>query len=283
MIKKRLGLSALIILLVLILSSSVSAHELWIEVTEQAGGEELKVEVLWGHIRDFLDQSNYEDYQLFVRFPEGSVEELELEGVGVIARAYLTPQEKGEYVFWAIRNPGTYTPGDGITTLSVQLAKSVYQFGAGPSTAGEPVDMLLEIIPTTDLSGFKSGKIEGTVLLNGTHAEGAVISAYGPGDRALEGKTGNQGNFELNLDIPGTWLIKANIAVDEDGKHGDEEYGRVSRTTTMVIDTEETGTVAAAAPPASMSGTSPVMMGMVFIIGLLFGAAGTFFVTKKKA
>ncbi len=283
MIKKRLGLTVLIILLVFLLSSSVSAHELWIEVAEEAGGNELKVEVLWGHIRDFLDRASHEDYQLFVRFPGGNVQELDLEGVGVIGRAYLVPQEQGEYVFWALRNPGTFTPGDGVTTLSVQLAKSVYQFGEGATTAEEPVDVLLEIVPTTDLSTFKSGNIEGTVLLEGNPAEGAALSAYGPGDRALEGSTDAGGNFELNLDVPGTWLIKANVSQEEEGTHGGDEYGRVSRTTTLVIDTEDSGTVPAAAPGTEASGSSPIMMGMIFIIGLLLGAAGTFFVTKKNA
>ncbi|MGQ3685706.1 MAG: DUF4198 domain-containing protein [Candidatus Loosdrechtia sp.] len=283
MITKRFVLSVLVFVVVVLLNSSVSAHELWIQATKEAGRQELKVEVIWGHFGNFLDRASYEDYQLYVRYPGGSVKELKLERAGVIARTYLIPQERGEYVFWVLRNPGIYTPGDGIPTLSVQMAKSVYHFGTGPGTAGEPVDIPLEIVPAMNLSGFKVGTIKGIVLLDGKPAGEAIISAHGPGNRDLKGEAGTGGDFELNLDIPGTWLIKASIKVEEDGKHGDDSYSRVSRTTTLVIDTENHGTVAVASTRQVTPGTFPVMMAISFIIGLMLGGAGAFFVARKSA
>lgn len=279
---KRTVLSTFIFLLVFLLASSVSAHEMWIEVEEAEG--EMKVEVLWGHIGDFLDRASHEDYQVFVRFPDGTVEKLEMEGIGVQARTYVLPQEEGEYVFWATRNPGTFTPGDGVTTLSVQMAKSVAQYGEGPGTADEPVDILLEIIPEVDLDSFTSGKFQGTVLLEGSPAAGAAISAYGPGDRALEEESDADGSFQLDLDVPGTWLIKANVTTEEEGTHEGEDYGRTSHTTTLLIDTGDSGhdDVKTAVATGTASGSS-VMMGLIFIAGLLLGAAGTFVVKKKSA
>ena len=266
------------VLIFTMIALPVSAHEMWIEVKDLEG--EFRVEVFWGHIRDYLDSASHEDYELFVRYPDGSVEELETEGIGVQARAFINPREEGEYVFWALRNPGTFTPDGGLTTLSVQLAKSVFQYGSGPGTAAEPVDILLEIIPEVDLTDFGTGQFKGAVLMEGTPAESAIISAYGPQNRALEGISDSDGTFQLNLDLPGIWLIKANVADEDEGTHNGEDYAMISRTTTLLIDT---GSDVETAASASGSGGSAEMMVLLLIAGILLGAAAVFLYQSKRA
>lgn len=259
-----------------------SAHELWVEIEEVHGGDKLKIEVMWGHIRDFLDQASHEDYELFVRTPGGQVKELELEGIGVQGRTFLEAGETGQYVFWALREPGTYTPTDGVTTLSVQMAKTVYQHGDGPETAGKPVEMLLEIVPEKDVAAFPGGSFEGTVLLEG-EPTAAAISAYGPSDKVLESESSADGSFELNMDSPGVWLVKASLSTREDGTHNGEEYSQVSRTTTLVLNVGGESQSAPAVPDQASGGTLPLTSMLApFFIGLLLGGAGMLFYTGNK-
>lgn len=284
MIRKRKSLLLCVLLLCVLAlwSGTASAHELWIEVTEEPQAEELKVEVLWGHIRDYLDRASHEDYRLFMRSPSGQVDELPLEGIGVQARTFVAPDEEGEYVFWAKREAGTYTPGDGITTLSVQSAKTVYQHGQGGGTAAEPVQMHLEMVPQTDLSAFSGGTFKGTVLLEEEPAAGAAISAYGPGGEILESVSETDGSFDLQLDTSGTWLLKANITTEEEGSHDGQDYGRVSRTTTLLTNVQEERPAEAPAAEQAAGATSMPAMIVPFIIGLLLGGAGTLFFTSRK-
>lgn len=266
----------------LLMGTTAFAHELWIDVEEVPEGGELKVDVLWGHIRDFLDQANYEDYQLYVRTPGGQVNQLELERIGVQGRAYIDAAQQGQYVFWAIREPGTYTPGGGVTTLSVQKAKTIYQHGQGAGTAGEPVEMLLEIVPETDLTAFTGNEFKGTALFEGNPAPSAVISAYGPSGEVLETETSSEGQFEFNLQSSGIWLVKANISSVEEGNLDGQEYGMVSRTTTLVFDT---GAKTAPSQAGSVQASTPTpILGMVLplIIGLLIGGAGTLLLIGNK-
>ena len=276
--------TALLVLLLLniIFAFPVSAHELWIQVDKE--DSELKVEVLWGHIRDFLDNADHNDYQLFVRFPQGKVEELPLEGVGVQARAYLTPGEEGQYVFWAERVPSTFTPGGGVPTLSVQQAKTVFQVGEGPGTAETPAGMLLEIVPDTDLQAFSTGTFAGQVFLQDKAAAGANISAYGPGGETITVQTGQDGSFSISLDNPGLWLVKANVTSDEEGTLGQVQYEAVSRTATLVFASQDPqGSVGAGNPSGGSSSNSTGVLFIVFISGLLLGAAGTFFLKKPAS
>ncbi len=282
--KKMVLLLVTVLCFGLLMGTTAFAHELWIDVEEVPEGGELKVDVLWGHIRDFLDQANYEDYQLFVRTPGGQVNQLELERIGVQGRAYIDADQEGQYVFWAIRKPGTYTPGGGVTTLSVQKAKTIYQHGQGSGTASEPVGMFLETVPETDLTAFRGGGFKGTVLFEGNPAVSAVISAYGPAGEFLETETSSDGHFELNLQSSGIWLVKANISSVEEGNLDGHEYGMVSRTTTLIFDT---GAKTAPSPAGSVQAATPTpILGMVLplIIGLLIGGAGTllFLGNKRK-
>ena len=282
-LKKGALFATVLLVFTLFIGTSAFAHELWIEVEEAPEGGELKVDIMWGHIRDFLDRASYENYELFVRTPEGQVNQLELEGIGVQARAYVEAGQQGQYVFWALRNPGTFTPGNGITTLSVQKAKTVYQHGEGSGTAGEPVDMLLEIVPETDLTTFSGNEFKGIVLFEGSPAVSATISAYGPSDEVLESETSGDGHFELTLDSPGIWLIKANIASDEEGNYDGEDYGKVSRTSTLVFDSGRNPAVPTQAAPVQAPTRPPISsMILPLIIGLLVGGAGTLLLVGKK-
>ncbi|OIJ14136.1 hypothetical protein BKP35_08030 [Anaerobacillus arseniciselenatis] len=262
----------------LFLTPKAFAHELFIEVKEDRQTGELRIDVLWGHIRDFLEVANYEDFELFVRDPGGNVEQLELEGIGVQGRAHLIPQTEGEYVFLANRKAGTYTPGDGITRLSVQMAKTVYHVGDGPETVSQPVDLLLDIVPETSVKNFDIGTFKGNVLLNGSTIAEATVTAYGPKDEILEGTTDSDGAFEFEITSNGQWLLKANIETEESGNVDGGDYELTSRTSTLLID----NTKEAPATTTSTTNANPFTLITILVIGLLLGSALTFMFTKGK-
>lgn len=264
---------ALIIFIVLLLISPTAfAHELFIQVEEDQTSNELRVDVLWGHLRDFLDQANYEDYDLYMRAPNGETKQLELEKIGVQGRSYLNASEKGEYLFWATRAPGTYTPEDGVTRLSVQMAKAIHQVGSGRQTANQPVGLPFEIVPEDSLADFKTGKVTARVLLDGEPLSGATLSAYGPEGELLEDVSAEDGTFAFDFQSHGEWLIKASFQTEESGTLDDTEYEVIGHATTLIVDTTS----------ASSSNTNPLTLIAVSITGLLLGAAITFFSVKKK-
>ncbi|SDY96570.1 DUF4198 domain-containing protein [Tindallia californiensis] len=284
--KKQIKILIMMFVLVMAFSITASAHELWIETNEVGDGEEIKVEVLWGHRGDFLDNADHENYRLFVRYPNDTVEELELERRGVQPRSFIVPTEKGEYVFWAERKPSAFTRED-ITTLSVQMAKNVFRFGEGNTTLEQPTDMPLEIIP---LSNIDRGNFKGKVLLEGETVEGASVSVYGPGESTVMTESNAEGIFEVDIREAGSWLVKANIATEEEGEMEETAYTQVSRTTTLVFDIEQEELVTdtnseAVATDESIINTSNSSTNMIFpgVIGLFLGVAATLVFTKKKS
>jgi uncharacterized GH25 family protein len=272
-------------LLVLLLSTTAAAHELWIEVEHKTATEQLRVDISWGHLRDFYDPVNIENLSLFVRYPDGQVAELVLEEAGVQGRAFVTPKGEGEYLFWALRKPGTFTPGDGITRLSIHSAKTAYLLGDGPATSSQPTDLPLEIVPAADISTISPGVFSGKVLFEGEPLPGAVVVAYGPDELSVSGETASDGSFKLDLPSAGKWLVKASFQVDEEGRLGEVDYARISRTSTLLFTLAE---VAAGTPPAEPApavsepavaeagGVNSLAM-LTFLVGLLLGAAAAFF------
>lgn len=265
-----------VVLCALIFASKGLAHELYIQVKEDTVTEELQIDILWGHIRDFLDQADHENYELYVRYPNGEVSTLPLEPIGVQARAYLKPSEHGEYLFWAVRKPSTYSPNDDDTILSKQMAKAVHQVGEGDSTVAAPTDLLLEIVPERSLRQFTTGTFYGTVYFEGSPSASINVSAYGPNGEVLEEITDENGVFALEFNSTGAWLIKANISSEETGSIDGTDYNRISQTSTLVINTKE------AEGESADPGTDYVSLTFLFIIGLLLGSAVTLLFTKKK-
>lgn len=264
-----------IFILLLLIPSKVFAHELFIQVKEGEASSELQVDVLWGHLRDFLDQANYEDYELYVRYPNGETELLELEKIGVQARAFVDADEEGEYVFWANRMPSTYTPGDGETRLSVQMAKATHQVGGANLTTDEPIGLLLEIVTEESLADFKTGKVKGSVLFEGEAIPDVTLNAYGPKGEHLEGVSAEDGTFEFNFQSNGEWLMKASVETEEAGSLEGEEYELIGRTSTLLVDTS-------ASADDNLTSINSLTMVAVFVIGLLLGTAITFVCVKKK-
>lgn len=215
-----------------ILAGAAMAHEVWIDVQETAG-DTLEINVIWGHFPDQLDPADPEDYSLFVVNPDGDVNELELKAAGQMLRSIYTPEQPGEYVFRAVRQPGTYAPQDGPVTLSVQAAKA-YHLRADDTSAQRPAGNAIEIVPVHDLRGFRGGLFAGRILVDGEPAPGATVSAYDDGLH-VSVTTDENGMFSLDLDGGGTWLIKANIQEETGGEIEGEEYGRTSRTATLTL------------------------------------------------
>ncbi|SET55405.1 Uncharacterized conserved protein, contains GH25 family domain [Oceanobacillus limi] len=261
-------LSALFIII-----PNVSAHELYIQVEELKDSEELRVDIFWGHIRDYVSESNLEDFQLYTRYPNGDVKQLDLEESGVQARTYVPITSDGTYTFWATREKSTYTPEDsGVTQLSNHMAKVIHHVGTSSSSnANEEVDMEFEIIPDVDISAFITGVFSGTVNLNGSPISDATIHAYGPDQEVIEESTDTNGNFEMNLDSNGKWLIKANVLQQEQGTMQGEAYEEISNTTTLLIETDGDDT-----------SYNLWLLLLMLVIGLFVGAAVTLFTLKKK-
>lgn len=286
---KRMIFLMTVCLLVLFLVAPAAAHELWIEVEYKAVAEQLRVDLSWGHLRDYYDPVNIENLSLFVRYPDGQVAELELEEAGVQGRAFVTPKGEGEYLFWAERKPGTFTPGDGITRLSIHSAKTAYVLGDGSATSNQPTDLLFEIIPSAAIGTVSPGTFSGKVLFEGKPLPDAVVVAYGPDETSVSGETAADGSFKINLPSAGKWLVKANFQVDEEGRLGEVDYARISRTSTLLFALAEE---AATAPPAQLAPTvSDIVVDeasrvnaftiLIFFTGLLLGAAAALFFAGK--
>jgi len=276
-------------LLLMLLAAPATAHELWIEVEHKEAAGQLRVDLSWGHLRDYYDPVNIENLSMFVRYPDGQVAELELEEAGVQGRAFVTPKGDGEYLFWALRNPGTFTPGDGITRMSIHSAKTAYILGDGPATSTQPAELPFEIVPSAAIGTIFTGAFSGKVLFEGEPLPGAVIAAYGPEDISVSGETAPDGSFSINLPSAGKWLVKASFQVDEKGTLGEVDYAKISRTSTLLFTLAEevvSAPPAQPAPPVSepvaeSAGGANSLMILTFIAGLLLGAAAALFFASR--
>jgi uncharacterized GH25 family protein len=273
---RKIGLltGLLLTLSFFMLTEKTAAHELFIQVEEFQDTEELRVDVIWGHIRDFVDHSELENLNLHVQYPNGDTVQLDLESIGVQARAYVPITEDGAYTFWATREPSTYTPDGGSTQLSDQAAKHIHHVGDVDPVDNTPVAMDLEIVPETEVHSFSTGTFTGTILLDGETREDAEISAYGPEHEVLETTSGGDGKFEFDFDSAGEWLIKANVQLDEAGMADGEAYEIHSITSTLVIDTEQEND--------TTDNISLFSLIVMLLAGLLIGAAVTIFIMMKK-
>ncbi len=263
---------------VLALASSAPGHELWIDVADAPHADGLDLQLNWGHFDDQLEPVDTERHTLWARFPDERVERLNLLSQAASAGARVMLRGEGEYLFFAERDPGTYTPADGVTTLSVQSAKAVHQHGEGRGVADAAAGLAMEIVPTTDLRDFEAGTLRGRVLLDDGHGGGAAVQAYGPGGRHLRDTADDQGYLALSLDVPGIWLVLANVSRDEAGEVDGQAYERVSYTTTLWVDTRgESGADADAAAGEGVAGGEGVTGGWASVAlavgGMLGGAA----------
>ncbi|MBU8906363.1 DUF4198 domain-containing protein [Desertibacillus haloalkaliphilus] len=277
--KKKLNLRIFVLVMIFLftLVPKGFAHELFIVVDEEVGSEELEVDVLWGHLRDFVDNTDLEDYQLHVKHPNGKIESLELEAVGVHARSFVSPPEEGSYVFWATRTPRPYSPDDETTILSNHMAKTIYQVGEGNGSPSITENLTLEINPEVDLTSFTTGTFTAQVMYDGEVAANAIVSAYGPSGEILEETTDEDGMFLFEIETEGQWLFKATVDMDEAGEVNGEEYESISNTTTLIIDNTSGG-------EAQLNIDQPpyTLTFITLFIGLLLGSAITMLVAMRK-
>ncbi|MUK88543.1 DUF4198 domain-containing protein [Ornithinibacillus sp. L9] len=253
----------------------VSAHELFIQVDEFEDSGELRVDILWGHIRDYVSESSPTDYQLFVRYPDGAVEQLNLEEAGVYSRAYVPIKKEGTYTFWALREKSTYTPEDeDVTQLSNHMAKIVHHVGNENTNTEEAVNMEFEIVPSTDISDFSTGSFSGNILLDNSAVSEATVIAYGPKHEILETTTDEKGSFQFELESEGKWLIRANLIEEESGSINGEDYDVISNTSTFLLDTSS--------DENEQPQTSNWSLVAMLVIGLLIGSAITLVFLRKK-
>lgn len=271
---KRIAVMFFIVVgMLIIFAPTLSAHELYIEIDEVSEGEELRVDVLWGHIRDYVSEVNLDDYQLHVRYPSGDMEQLDLEAVGVHARAYVPIDEEGSYTFLATKNPGTHSPEEGVTQLSIRMAKVIHQVGDDTSAAEEPVEIDLQMVPDSGASIATIGEFSGTVLMNGEPEPDAAVTAYGPDGEVLEGTSDDNGAFGFTFDSEGKWLLKTNVIHDEPGELNDEAYEEVSHTSTLLLDIEQ----------LDDNDISMWALAAALLAGLLIGASIPLFFLKRRS
>lgn len=289
-------------LMVLLIASTAVAHELWIEVGYS--GDELQADVSWGHIFEFYDPLDHEEVKLFVRYPDGKAEGLELQNAGDQARAFVTPRGEGEYVFWAMLNPSTSSPNPDVTRLSLEMAKAVFVHGDGPATSTAETGLPFEIIPDKKMADVTTSTFSGQVILEGQPLAAANVAALGLYD-TLIGETAADGSFSFSIPQTGYWLIKVSGRFDEEGTLGDTAYTQVARTSTLYInivdktatapsDTQpvETGagSITASETPAASADSQTVAMdagkatgNMLILISILLLAASAalFFAARK--
>ncbi|MFD2043528.1 DUF4198 domain-containing protein [Ornithinibacillus salinisoli] len=253
---------------------SVTAHELYIQVEEYENSGELRVDVLWGHIRDYVSEASPDEFELYVRYPEGTVKQLNLEEAGVYSRANVPITSDGTYTFWANREKGTYTPEEGTTQLSNHMAKVVHHVGNSSSHAVESVDMEFEIVPDVDLTDFSIGKFTGKILLYGSTISESTVTAYGPEHEILETTTDDNGRFSFTFESTGKWLIKANLIEEEAGSIQGESYEVISNTSTLLVDTTD--------KVDQEEHTNLWSLLAMLVVGLLLGTSLTLIMLRKR-
>lgn len=281
---KHCRIFAFFLIFTLLFAGTAFAHELWIEVKYKAADDELQADIFWGHFGDFVDNANADNYTMFVRYPDGQTEELAVEKQGMQGRSYMTPKGEGEYVFWALRKPSTRTAEDGITRLSVQLAKTVVVVGEGPATSTEETGMPFEIMP---LSGLPTvpGPFSGKVLLDGEPSAGMDVSAYGPDGATLQATTAEDGTFGLTIPVAGSWLVKVSGQFAEEGTLDEVQYTETGKTSTIGFSVPEEANsaspvmTAASAGTAAFGGSDSIL---TFFTGLFLGAAAALFFKQRK-
>lgn len=267
--KKLISIISLTLLFLLLSPIQSMAHELYIQPNQYNVEGEVTVNVFWGHLREFIDKGNAEDYELRVKKPNGEVEELSLEAIGVHARSIYTPTQNGEYVFFATRAPSVFTPDNGVPTKSVQMTKYVFGFGEGDSVSHLPVEIPFEIVATS----FTDKEIKAKVLYEESTKADVIVTAYGPKGEVLEGTTDSNGEFAFSLSSNGEWLIKANYRFNEEGIINDRDYSAVSYTTTLIMDNTSNATA------EQMDIGTKILL---FVSGILIGAALAFLIRRKR-
>ncbi|WP_319407673.1 DUF4198 domain-containing protein [uncultured Desulfosarcina sp.] len=217
----------------LVFSSNVSAHSLWLNVTDYspeifshpkyAPTPRAKTVVYfgWGHhypVADFLDNKYLGD--CFIIQPNGSKEKLTPGDSGFRATELIMKNE-GARIVAAALTPGFYGEVNGkkdfFKLYYEQYAKAVISVGKVSDDAfSKPVGHKFEIIPLTNPDELQLGDwFKFKVLLDGKPAERADITAcslFSFTNESFEGRTDNKGEAKIRvIRHYGPWIITAKM------------------------------------------------------------------------
>ncbi|WP_319523969.1 DUF4198 domain-containing protein [uncultured Desulfosarcina sp.] len=224
---------ALVLGCCLVVSSSVSAHSLWLNVTDYspeifthpkyAPTPRAKTVVYfgWGHhypVADFLGDKYLGE--CFVVQPDGSKDKLTPGNSGFRATE-LTMKSEGARIVAAALNPGFYGEVEGKKDFFKlhyeQYAKAVISVGKVPDDAfSKPVGHKFEIVPLTNPDDLQLGDwFKFKVLLDGKPAERADITAcslFSFTNESFVGHTDNKGEAKIRvLQHYGPWIVMAQM------------------------------------------------------------------------
>jgi uncharacterized GH25 family protein len=120
----------------------------------------------------------------------------------------------------------------------IKLAKTFVRVGdpTGDTTWGQPVGLLLELVPERDPTQVQAGDRFGVQLLwrGEPLADLAVIAAAARG-RPIEVTTDANGRAMFTMDRPGPWLIKATLIRPSERRPGEWE----SQFTTLTLEVRD--------------------------------------------
>ncbi len=215
----------------LLLSAPVQAHELWINMTEYAPKlfqhpkyaptPQAKIVAYfgWGHkypVNDMLDKK-YLDKLTMIE-PGGKKKEIAV-GEGGFRAVEIKMESEGPRVFTAQVHPGFYQPVEGqkdFYNMRYEMyAKALVSVGAAKKNDFiKAVGQRVEIVPATNPNALKLGeKLTVQVLFDGKPAKDFVLKAvpmYGMGDGVEKAKTDAKGKATFAVKTyAGPWVVAA--------------------------------------------------------------------------
>ncbi|ARK30646.1 DUF4198 domain-containing protein [Halalkalibacter krulwichiae] len=248
-----------------------SASEIYIQVKEIIATNELQVDLLHGHIRDYVTEIDINDLKLYVLDPNEEIQSLPLEQVGVQARAYVPISIEGNYTFWAMYQPKPPYAEQEDNPPTTAITKQIYPVGTKADFSQQSLELPLEVIPTVSIESFTEGKFTGEVLFNETALNDTAIMAFGPNEEVLEVTTNEKGEFEFIFDSVGIWLLKTNIEAEDTDDEIESTF-----TSTFVIDTSLTQ------PPPEPAPNRTWIYVTIFLVGGAVGACGVILLLKHR-
>jgi uncharacterized GH25 family protein len=243
--RKKLGLTALIVLMVFFTCPVVFGHSLWINATTHAPafypkfGAEMKSYVGYGHkypVDDFLPLSHVAEYILVS--PDGKKTAVTPANPSGFLASSLRFKEEGHYIVAMATKPGFYTmyrDGDAIhhklgpktglkevvlSNYYEQYAKSLITVGDGKGNGfAKPLGHRLEIVPMENpqtLKGDGGHALTVKILFGGQPASFCKVYGTYSGfstedDFACATTADKDGIARIRLSHWGPWLIKANL------------------------------------------------------------------------
>lgn len=264
----RVGASATGVALALLLASTASAHDFWIEPTNHAApvAKPLALRLLIGHDADRTEyRRNPRHIRSFtVATPTGT---RSVAGLAGGPGGLFTPRTKGLHTFAYASNPSlahlesdafrAYLVEEGLTEalavvkaspalgrpireLFERCAKALVAVGGSSKGASsQRMGLALELVPLVDPFGLEpGGRLALQLLRDGVPLAKVRVSAYrreAPGS-VVHATTDADGRVTLPLAKPGGWLVKA-VAIQKAARRSGADWHSLWATLTFALPT----------------------------------------------